>query len=261
MELELKELLQSKAFVKEGSGVDFKTPEAYVGPFIDIAAKYTDIYKVQVVSPVENKNEDESINRAFPRILLEAKLPTSYDVAESFATVGLMLALDTQRPTVKLYTGKKVYACMNLTIFNADNVFTAELTSLGAAYKRAFDYFQKIEKDNEEYLRVVTKLKDTELDTNGIHRVMGNLLLEATKNKFIGTSSVMSAAKELMNKSSVYSIKEGKTTEWNILNAHTAYMSTKVDIAEQASKTVLLANLLDGVKEVMKTVQDENRQN
>lgn len=259
--IELKELLESKAFVKEGSGMDFKSPEAYIGPFIDTANHYTDNFKVQVVSPVENKNDDESINRAFPRLLLEAKMPTSFDVADSFATVGLMLALDTQRPTVKLYTGKRVHACTNLTIFNADNVFTAELTNLGAAFKKAFDYFQKVEKDNEEYFRIVTKLKERELDMEGINKLMGDLLLSTTKNKFIGTSAVMNASKELINSSSVYAIKEGKTTEWNILNAHTAYLSTKVDIAEQATKTMLFANLFDSVKEITRETGLQGRQN
>ncbi len=131
-----------------------------------------------------------------------------------------------------------------------------------AGYKKAFDYFQKIDKDNEEYLRIVNKLKGTELDMDGINRLMGSLLLETTKNKFIGTSAVMSASKELTSKSSVYSIREDKTTtEWNILNAHTAYLSTKVDISEQASKSMLFANLFNSVKEILKETQLENRQN
>ena len=258
MEIELKEVLSSKAFVKEGSGVDFKTPENYIGPFIDIANQYTDIFKVQVVSPVENKNDDESINRAFPRILIEAKMPSSFDVADSFATVGLMLALDTQRPTVKLYTGKKVYACTNLTIFNPDNVFAAELTSLGSAYKKAFDYFQKITKDNEHYFKIVNRLKESELDMEGVNSIMGKILLESTKNKFLGTSAVSNAAKELINKSSVYAIREGVTNEWNILNAHTAYLSSKVDIAEQASKTVLLSQLFDSVRSINEEFSKQN---
>lgn len=248
MEIELKELLESKAFVKEGSGYDFKIPRDYLGQFIDIASAYTDKFVTTVASPVENKNQDDTINRSFPRMLVEAKMPEKYDVEESFATVGFLIALDTQRPTVKLYTGKKVHACLNLTVFNPENVMSLELGNLGAAYKKAFDYFQKVEKDNEEYATIVQKLKGAEHEMGGINAIMGHLLLESTKNKFLGTSPIMAAAKELVNKSSVYAIQEGKTTEWNIYNAITSYISHKVDIAERASKTILLSGLFDNAR-------------
>jgi hypothetical protein len=73
---------------------------------------------------------------------------------------------------------------------------------------------------------------------------MGKLLLEATKNKFIGNTIVNAAAKELVTKNSTYAIKDNKSTLWNILNAHTAYISTRTDISERAIKTVTLANLI-----------------
>jgi archaellum component FlaF (FlaF/FlaG flagellin family) len=243
-QIELKELLESKAFVKEGSGYDFKLPEQYVNEFLDIAGNYTDKFLVTVNSPTENKNEDESINKAFPRFLVEAKMPEKFDVEESTATIGFMMALDTQKPIAKLYTGKKVIACMNLTIFNADNVYSAELGNLGSVFKKGFQYFQDVEKDNAEYAEIVKTLKNTELDNAGIQQVMGKLLLEATKNKFIGNTIVNAAAKELVTKNSTYAIKDNKSTLWNILNAHTAYISTKTDISERAIKTVTLANLI-----------------
>jgi hypothetical protein len=145
-QIELKELLESKAFVKEGSGYDFKLPEQYVNEFLDIAGNYTDKFLVTVNSPTENKNEDESINKAFPRFLVEAKMPEKFDVEESTATIGFMMALDTQKPIAKLYTGKKVTACMNLTIFNADNVYSAELVILVVYLRKDFSIFKMLKK-------------------------------------------------------------------------------------------------------------------
>ncbi len=240
--MELQDLLSSEIFVKEGSGVDFKSPREYINPFIDVVSKLTSDFNIEVSNNVTNK-DSESLKEhtAYGRYRIEAKLPESFNVEDSGSVIGMIIALDTQRPTFKCYSGKNVFACTNLTIFNANDVFTQE-NNIGAVYERVGNYIEHVDAGINRYAEIVRTLKDSTLEGNRLREMHGKLIEGALANPKLGHTVIIQAIKELKDRKSVYHAKDGISSMWNYYNAITEYIK-KADILDRPSKTVILSEL------------------
>jgi len=242
--MELNEILESKMYVRENGTISFGTPKEYINPFIDIVEEKVVSWDVKIASPVTNKNiEDNTLNIAYPRVVIEARLGNPIIGFES--VIGIIYALDTQRPVMKVYSGNNATACTNLTIFNSEYLFQQDLLGdYKEIYCKAEEFYNNKVKEQEEFVNIYNRLISTNLTRTELNDRIGNLLLKSHTTK-LGTSPVVQASKLLMDNSSAYSVYKGNNfecTEWNIYNAVTQCLH-KSEITEKATKTVALAKL------------------
>lgn len=247
------ELLSSKTYFKQGSIISLPSPEQVLTPFLNITENIKGgTYIVKTSNDVINENDDNTQNVAFGRFNVEYKLPALFDTENSFYTLGIVAGLDTQKPIIKVYGGHRVSACTNLTVFNAEQVFIQELTgNINMCYNKINDYFAKVEEQNKEYMRIVKILSQRVLNEQMIHERIGQLMEFAIKQPRLGTTVIIDGVKEMLNPKSIYAIKEGKTTDWNILNSVTQFVSTKSDILDEATKALLIGEFISQEYEVI----------
>jgi hypothetical protein len=248
MTIELDELLKSKIYVPENRGVNFDSPRRYVEPFLEKFKAVSGVtYDVQVSGAVENMEENETLNSAYARVLVEAKLPQEFDAYEHSSVIGMVYALDIIKPNLRVYSGEDAWACLNLCIFGAQNVFSVDLTAgISPAYERASDYVIKVSEQLAKFQKTYERMNDVVYKGTQIDQALGYLLRESYANKSIGTNAVLSALKDLESSKSRYAIKDGTTTQWNMYSAITQYITDKVDIKEKAEKTQMVSNLFHG---------------
>lgn len=245
MEIKIEDLLSSKIFVKENSNIGFKSPKQYLTPFLDTLAPVSTNTRVQVTSPVMNREEGGQMNIAYPRVNVEATL--NGGIVGCNSVIGIIYALDRQIPIMKVYTGQSVRLCMNLTIFNADDVFEQNLLSSSQElYARVRTYKENKEKQIEEYDKIYKSLTTKHLTPQGMNELLGKLLIKGASTK-MGTSPVATAARYLTDNKSVYYTErngEFECTPWNVYNAVTQALTDKDDPVSRPNKTVELAKVI-----------------
>jgi len=245
MKIQLEELLSSKIFVKENSAVSFKSPKSYLTPFLDIVGPHSTDIRVQVDSPVINAEESGIQNIAYPRANVEATIGDQ--MTGFYSVIGFIFALNTGTPIMKVYSGQSVKACLNLTIFNAEDIFEQNLLgNSNEIYNRAQVFFQRKEKQIEEYQKVYKDLTQKMLTPEGLNNLMGKLLLKGTQTR-LGTSPVVGAAKLLLDPKTTYYTHSGSDfscSEWQVYNAVTQNITDKEDAVSKPNKTIELAKII-----------------
>lgn len=238
----LDDLIKSEIFVKEGSGVDFKSPREYVLPFVDKISKLTNDFNIEISNKTTNRDKDSLVDHtSYGRFKIEAKLPSSFDIADSGSVIGMIVALDTKTPTFKCYNGKNVFACTNLTIFNANHVFTQE-NNIGAVYSKVQDYIDTVDKGLEEYALTVNMMKQKIYSGRDLDTFTGNIIRASMRNPKLGHTVVIQGLKELEDSKSVYFARNNENSAWNYYNAVTEYIK-KADILDRGNKTVALSEI------------------
>jgi hypothetical protein len=232
--MNIEELIQSKRFVK--GGVQFGTPSEYINPFIDIAeAKFPDI-TVRTSGKVENAEDTGESNISYSRGLVEMQGLEVNGIRQKF---GFLYALDLQKPIYKIYAGTEVVACTNLCVFRADELFTGFiLDGMSKGITFAKQIISNYERIFQEYMELQLSLEANIVKTKD---VLGPLLQYSIKNPYLGTTPIVYAAKELQDSSSRYFAKDGECSMWNVYNSVTQSISSKSDIADKASKTLILS--------------------
>ena len=244
--MEVNELLSSKLYVKPQSGITFKSPSEYLQPFLDLIAPFTSDIRVSTGAEVTNANPDEqnSENTAFGRVVLEAKLPEKFTNLDHDTVIGIMYALDVQKPVLKAYTGQLARACTNLSIFNAAHIFEASLLGgYETVYEALQRYTNSVEPGIEDWMKKVKHLLSIEYTEKQVDEKLGYMLRKSLRANF--TTGVISTAKSLHNPGSAYAIKEGKTSAWNVLSAATQYITDKTDIIAKPDVTLFAGGLFE----------------
>lgn len=246
-ELSLEELYDAKTYVRDSGGFDFKHYREYVEPFTDkILNRVSDAtFDVTAVVGAVNKDEGtEALNTSYGRFLITARMPKAYDTEEAGSKIGMIVALDNQKPIMKVFSGKDVFACMNLTIFGADDLFSQDLTAnIGSIYAKADDYAIKMSDSLGLFRKQVDALKAMTFKGKDLDEIIGKLIKYSLKFPKLGTNPVMGGVKDLLDSKSKYALKEGITDGWNLYNAITENIK-KADIADQPLKTQLLSRAL-----------------
>lgn len=240
----LDQVLNSKVYVKEQSTISFGSPRQYIEPFLEKLHGINPEFRVSVSDRVANKEESGTLNEAYGRVLVEAKLPSVHSTYEHDSVIGLVYSLDTQKPELKVYSGENAWACTNLSIFGARYIHSVQLLQgTSSVYEKALEYVDGLAEQLRRFKEIYERMNEKVYTGDQIDRVMGYLLREGIKNKQIGTSPVLAAVKDLDDPKSRYAIREDKTSQWNVYSALTQYVTDKVDIADKASKTVMLSKL------------------
>jgi hypothetical protein len=244
----LDDVLNSKIYIKDNVGIQFQSPASYIEPFLLSLNKLSPSYEIEVSGRVANKNStDTSINEAFARVKVEAKLPAEYNIHEHDTVVGLVYALDIGKPVMKVYTGQNAWACTNLCIFRADQIHQIELMQgVSTIYDKTKTFSERITEQVRDFSERLTQMKERQYAGDEIDEVIGKLLRKSIESKgSVGTTPIVSAAQSLFDKSSVYGIKDNKTSEWNIYSALTQYLTDKADLLDRATKTLYVSNMFD----------------
>ena len=241
--MELKDVLESKIYLKEGGAVQFQSPKFYIEPFLKSIQNGIKDYVVSVANPISNKNVDtDEVNTAYPKVLVEAKVGTHVEGFDS--VIGLLYNLD-GKPIIKAYSGENARACLNLTIFNAEYVFEQSLlTDYREIYAKTKLWKDNKEKEAEEFKNTLKSLKDSYITKKELNELIGNLLFRSAKSR-IGTSPIVQATKYLQDPSSAYYIYQGSEfvcNQWNVFNSITQALNGS-DMISKPTKTVSLAKL------------------
>lgn len=246
-DLLIEDIISSKVYVKPNSSISFGTPKEYFEPFIEpmLKSSVDAKFRVKVADPVINAEDSGAYNIAYPRIMVEADLGEM--IAGFKSTIGMILALDLQKPIVKVYSGYNVSSCLNLTIFNADKIFQQEiLGDYQRVYARATEYFNKKADELIEFKETLSKLQTTFLNEVQLNQLIGKMIRESAKLR-LGTTPILQATKMLDDNSSQYYVRpDGKFTcsKFNVYNSVTQAITNSNDIVDRANKTINVANLI-----------------
>lgn len=249
MNITLPDLRTSKVFVKEGSNVRFGSASDYIDPFLEHIPMGKASYIVEGANRVVNAEVDGNENIAYPRVHLQAQFHNGVpDELGMKSVMGIVYALDIQKPVIKVYTGMNVSVCMNLTIFHYSEMFQQEI--LSANYREVYDKAKTYAGDKEkqilEYQTKVKKLKETNLDEESLNELIGRLLLNGSKSR-LGTTPVVQAAKSLLDNSSPYYVwrnNEFACNLWNVYNSVTDVLTNKVDFTDRSNKIIALSKIM-----------------
>ncbi len=239
-DLTIEQIFSSKTFVKGNR--EYKTPKEYLEPFIEKISGIAPDISVKVSGMVQNAEIDKSVNTAYARVLIEASNVKMKSELGVYPTYGIVVGLDPIVPIYKVYEGTTVSACTNLCVFNARSLFSGQIfDGMSQGYEIVDGWIKDWEKNYGEYLDIQQSMMKREVEAADVTHVLGKLLKYGVENKYFGTNPVIAATKELYNPSSVYYAGEEGTTAWNMYNAVTSHLSTKADIVDKASKTLLLS--------------------
>lgn len=239
--MDIKELLDSKTYVREGSPA--LSVREYLDPVLNKMVNLvseSDI-KVEVDNTVENQNDDGTINVSFGRVKIEAQLPALVDnVAGS--TVGLVYALDKQTPTFVAYSGTRVFACTNLCVWS-DEMVDKVADNHKKAQKSALDYINGYEQSVEDFRTFYKTMSDRGLDKEEYERLIGYMLINSGAG--YGSTIVTKAVKLFGNNKSVYHIRENESPSmWKVYNGFTQGLTDSGNILDSPQQTLKLTKTL-----------------
>lgn len=244
--MKIQEFYDLKKFARQGSPA--LSNEAYFNPVIEKMLKYVseDDVVIKVSHPIENANEDNSLNTSYARALVEAKIPGE-DVADAGFTIGMGMALDKNVPEFISYAGYTVFSCTNLCISADEDVSRVKDNHKSAQFK-VFDYIDGLEKKKQEFIQFTNSLQNKDISGDELEDIMGTMLKGAITNfKQVGSSSIVTGYKNILDKKSKYSIVNDSTNMWNVYNAITDTYSKKYlndgGLVERPIKTKELTKL------------------
>lgn len=245
MQITFDKLEEAKAYVSNG-GATFQTPEFYMKKFMEIMKVAPGQVSFEAQGKVENANEDQSINVAYARLKAEVKMDFNNDIMEK--TIGMVIALDTQNPIIKVYSGSRVFACTNLCISNADNVFSANaMQNLESGFAMLDQYRINADKEWTKSLEIWNTMQSTTMSSVEVEQKLGEMLRKVIKGgqfKQLGTNPITRAAKYLFGSDGPYRISDNGTTVWNVYNAMTQSITDTKEIVTAPNKTLIATKLI-----------------
>lgn len=257
MIITLEEALKGKATRIKNK--DYFETKAYLEPFIDRMSNFTNDFRIQAKLPDQiTKTKTGEINMddiTFNRLWVQAVLPGEYSFSNHKEVVGMVYGLDVRKPIVKIYKGALNMACLNLCIFQPEELIVQELE---AETPINFKCVNTIMEHTNEIKTYLERLSNTEFERNkvSIEKELGkwvnNSIYKSYDNGYgkvkLATSSIIDAYKNLfVNEESEYYIdKNTPVSMFTVYNSFTDQISNKdKDIINKAEKTLLLKEILE----------------
>tara|TARA_R110002111_G_scaffold249679_1_gene313683 strand:- start:8872 stop:9684 length:813 start_codon:yes stop_codon:yes gene_type:complete len=238
------QILNSKGFVK--GMTNFDTPSRLFENLLNIEPE---TYKVKLEGSHEviNLNDDQTENVSFGRLNVQYKFMLDDAIAYN---LGLIIALDKGKPIAKIYSGLQVQACLNMCIFNADQIQKFDISTTGDSYKDVFkSEFKKVAEKIEKGNLIINTLKSINLEPEKICTLNGAILENIIKNNGIaGTNPILNGIKLQTSRDSKY-FSENGLNAWLYYNSLTEYLDKKVHILDIPEKAL---NIFSCVKDVLK---------
>jgi hypothetical protein len=238
------EILTSKAYARPNRL--FLSPSQYFKGLLDIEKEKFNI-TVCATDEEISINDDGTENLAFKRLDLRYQ----FDIdAEHKYKIGLLIALDKGKPIAKVYGGLQVTTCLNMCIFNAEQIHKFDLDVNQFGY---VEFFKAEFKRKEEQIKRSLLIKDT---LKSIHltkeriTLLNGAMLEAVLHKdnhsLLGQNPIINGIKLQLKKDSIYYNEKGLNA-WLYFNCFTEYLDIKVkplDIPEKALEVFTILHKL-----------------
>jgi len=257
MELTMEQLVAGKATrIKDK---EYFSTEAYVLPFLERMAKYTDNFLIQA-KPADQisltrEGEINFDDVIYNRVNIEAVLPDEYAYEGHKQVIGFVYALDTRKPVVKLYTGALRSACLNLCVFNPAALSVQSLEPETAINYSFLNHCMSMTEDIGIKLDKLSKMEFTKQEC---FTELGKWVDNCINKKFVtdfGTvklseSTPIDAYKNLFyNEKSDYFTTEDTVTGFDIYQSFTDLISNgktanAKELVNRFEKTYLVSQLM-----------------
>lgn len=168
-----------------------------------------------------NRNEDNSANIAYDRIIVEFKLNTHFS-ADAYSNICIVYDLNAKTPLFKVAAGKTLSTCLNMCIWADTDLYVTD--DYHKIELKIQSYLNDLDKREQEYELFRDKLEDTILPKNKLYATLGKIIYNADNTLKAAT---LKATEELQNSKSDYYIADSDTTLWNVYNAITQQFSNK----------------------------------
>jgi hypothetical protein len=246
--ISMETLENSKVYVNSNKpGYSFKHPIDYFGSFLKELDKIDGVdYHIQVDSKVENSNNDNSVNTSFGKVAIRARLPKEFDTNVElpifnnlYKEMGIVYALDNQKPTIQMYRGNRVEVCSNQAIWGADNIMALSILDTGdfsSLNEKLKVYVDTTMEDNNKLMEIIYRLQSRKMDKEQLLSHIGYLVYQAKTTTNIGIQTVTGMVDLLVNDKSRYHFKE-ETDQWITYNGLTE-VSKKLNIASEVSSVL-----------------------
>ena len=148
--------------------------------------------KAHKTSMVGDNNE---MVQVYDRYSMQFTLPQSYDVTVNgdrhSSVIGLVAAMDTDKPYVKFYQGNQnqgngVNCCLNMSVFSATQIEELSLATPGffERFNVIGRFFERIEENNREMVRILTEWDSVTYEGDQLNMVLGQLMRKIKSNRF-----------------------------------------------------------------------------
>lgn len=240
--LTVNDVLTSKGF-KNGA-TSYPLPGYFFEPFIKIFPDNPDSEIIKIHQPVENTNEDGSLNISYPRILYQRVY--HIDDLHSYAP-GFIVAMDTSKPVIKTFAGINVRVCTNLCVFQAEHLAVSFLND--SNHLRVFTDLENLAKDRTKfvkfYKKVIDRMKTLQLTPKQCNEIWGILLKLAAKDKNFGIQSIITAIQEHVKKPVDY-----VHTLDTMFNELTQTVTDSVNFLNNPNRTLTMFNSINQAYEI-----------
>lgn len=249
MQISLEELEQSKIFVHAKlEGMPFQHPLSYFSKFIEQTRGLGEhIFQAEVGA--KNTNDDSTDNVSYSRVSVICKIPREVQVDDPLFNkyvpkIGMLYALDTQKPVIKVFTGSEVSACLNTCVFGASSVIEAQVINSRKPIDDAIDrYIQENEKTLEMIQTKVEKLVDMNFTGVDYDRMVGKMVQFGYGLPQLGIQPIMGGIKDMCDSKSIYYAgAKPSISGWKMYNSVTEALK-KSSIIDMPTRVQLLEDL------------------
>jgi len=253
MDITLEEALKGKATIIKNN--EYLESKAYVEPFVERMSKFTDNFIVKAVLPDQITKDKSVEDITYNRLWIQAVLPGDFGFDNHQEVVGMVYGLDVRKPIVKIYRGALNMACLNLCVFQPEELIINELEPQKPIN---FKNLTTIMEHTCQISEFLNKLKNTEFprEQETMERELGRWVNNSILRSFdtgygkvkISTASVIDSYKGIfIDRDSEYYVKpEEDTSYFNIYNSFTNQICNKdKDIMNKTEKTLLLKSILE----------------
>jgi hypothetical protein len=219
----LKEVLNSRMY-ENARGTVFNSPKEILTPLIDMLTPYVDSdnYRIKNTVGSINRNDDDSANIAYDKLIVEFELNIGGFAAE-YSNMCVVFDLSGKKALYKVAAGHTIRTCLNMCISSDNDLFVSEDTV--KINKRLLQYLDEVHNRDREYLVFKEHLENRELNTDKLHQSLGQIVYN-TESKVL-RNFVIDSLGEFKNSKSNYYIEGEKTNLWNVYNCITQQMSNK----------------------------------
>ena len=226
-----KNIMQSKRYVR--GIVEYMSPSEILDPVLQLLRQTSGKLMLTGSNELSNANADSTLNVSYGRLNLVARFEID---AEVFYEIGVLIAYDLQIPKIKIYSGAKVSACMNLCIFQADDVVKFDITN-GVNLQLVQTFLSQLTDRIAHVSQVIQRLKAVQISPEAMDTIIGRMLIKTTEKKLAhGTTAILSGLDALTDERTKYYYKQPGFNGWLFYNAFTEYMEKRVNFFDIPDK-------------------------
>jgi hypothetical protein len=235
-------VLSSKRYVK--GGAEYKSPGEILQPVIELLRTTSGKLTLTGANEQNNANNDGTLNVSYGRLNLVAR----FDIdQELFYEIGILIAYDLQIPKIKIYRGAKVSACLNLCIFNAEDVVKFDVSN-GVNIELVQTFLGQVTERIAKVHELVTRLKGAKISPEQVETLVGRMMVKTIENKLAhGTTTILSGLDALTDDRSKYYYKQPDFNGWLFFNSFTEYMEKRVNFFDIPDKARDIYSLVSDV--------------